>query len=257
MILIDTHTHLYLDEFQGDRGQVVKDALKNGIRIMMLPNIDGSTLDAMHELADEYPECCLPTIGLHPTSVDDDFRRELDKLTRQMEERKYWGIGETGMDLYWDKSHAKQQEASFVEHIRLARKTGLPLIVHARNSFNELFRILDRENDDSLKGVFHAFTGDEIQAKRIIDLGFMLGIGGIVTFKNGGLEKVLQSIDLRHILLETDAPYLAPVPFRGRRNEPSYLIHTATKLAGIYALPFETIAEVTTRNAVDLFKLEI
>lgn len=257
MILIDTHTHLYLREFNTDRDRVVKNALHNGIRIMLLPNIDSGTVDAMLELADEYPGYCLPTIGLHPTSVKTGHREEIRSLVRLMDKRKYWGIGETGIDLYWDKTYAKQQEESFMEHILLAKETKLPLIIHARNSFDELFRVLDRENDDSLKGVFHAFTGDEIQAKRILAYGFKLGIGGIVTYRNAGLDNVLNKISLEHIVLETDAPYLAPVPFRGRRNEPSYLIHTAEKLALMHGLPLEKIAEITTRNAIDLFNLKI
>jgi TatD DNase family protein len=257
VIFIDTHTHLYLPEFDTDRDQVVNNALQNGIRIMLLPNVDAGTVDAMHEIADQYPGHCLPMIGLHPTSVNAGYREEIRKITRLMDKRKYWGIGETGIDLYWDTSHSGQQEESFREHILLARESGLPLIIHARNSFEALFRILDRENDDSLRGIFHAFTGNEFQAKRIIAYGFKLGIGGIVTFKNAGLDTVLRGIDLRHIVLETDAPYLAPVPFRGRRNEPSYLLQTAEKLAVIYSLPIEKVAEITTQNAVDLFKLEL
>jgi TatD DNase family protein len=158
VIFIDTHTHLYLPEFNSDRDQVVQDALQNGIRAMLLPNVDTGTLDAMHELADQYPLQCLPMIGLHPTSVNGGYREEIRKLNHLMDKRKYWGIGETGIDLYRDTTHARQQEESFREHILLARESGLPLIIHARNSFDELFRILDRERDDSLRGIFHAFT---------------------------------------------------------------------------------------------------
>jgi TatD DNase family protein len=257
VIFIDTHTHLYLREFDPDRDQVVKDALQNGVRIMLLPNIDLASVSAMHELADRYPGQCLPMIGLHPTSVKEDFREVIVELTRLFGEKRYWGIGETGIDLYWETSRAKQQEESFREHIRLAREHGLPLVIHARKSFDELFRILDRENDPSLRGVFHAFTGNEEQAERIIGYGFKLGVGGIVTFKNAGLDSVLGNIDLGHMVLETDAPYLAPVPFRGKRNEPSFLLNSARKLAEIKGLSLSEVAEITTRTAVDLFKLEI
>ena len=256
MIFIDTHTHLYLREFDPDRDRVVKDALRNGVRVMLLPNIDGSTTGAMHELADRYPGQCLPMMGLHPTRVKEDFREEIKKLSRLLGERKYFGIGETGIDLYHDTSRGKQQEESFREHIRLAGEYGLPLVIHARNSFDELFRILDLGETAGLRGVFHAFTGNEEQAEKIIGYGFKLGVGGIVTFRNGGLDKVLRDIDLRHMVLETDAPYLAPVPYRGKRNEPSFLLNSAKKLAEIKGLSLSQVAEITTRTAVDLFKLE-
>lgn len=257
MILIDTHTHLYLREFNEDRDQVVRNALEKGVLKMLLPNVDGTTIDRMHELEDAYPGHCLPMIGLHPTSVDNEFREDIRKLREILEERKYWGIGETGIDLYWDRTFAKQQEESFREHISLAREYRLPLIIHARKSFEELFRIMDDEIDDSLKGIFHAFTGDIADAKHIIEYGFKLGIGGIVTFKNAGLDKIVKEIDLQHIVLETDAPYLAPVPYRGKRNEPAYLIHTAEKLAEIHGLSLETVADITTRNAATLFQIKI
>lgn len=256
MILIDTHTHLYLREFNSDRDQVVKNAVENGILKMFLPNVDGTTVNQMHALADKYPSHCLPMIGLHPTSVDDDYQEEIRQLRELLGKRKYWGIGETGIDLHWDRTFGKQQEDSFKEHIGLAREYGLPLIIHARKSFNELFRIMDSENDDSLEGIFHAFTGNMAEANRIIEYGFKLGIGGIVTFKNAGLDKIVKEIDLKHIVLETDAPYLTPAPFRGRRNEPAYLIHTAEKLAEIHGLTLETIADITTQNAVSLFKMK-
>jgi len=257
VIFIDTHTHLYLREFREDRDKVVHSAVEKGIRKMLLPNVDGKTLNAMHSLADMYPDHCLPMIGLHPTSVDEGYKRELEKVISHIGTRKYWAIGETGIDLYWDKTFAIQQEDSFREHINLARESGLPLIIHARNSFDELFRIMDSENDDSLSGIFHAFTGNTDQARHIIDYGFKLGIGGIVTFKNSGLDAVIKEIDLKHIVLETDAPYLAPVPLRGKRNEPSYLIHTAQKLAEIHKLPVGKIAGITTQNASSLFNIEM
>jgi TatD DNase family protein len=257
VIFIDTHTHIYLHEFQTDRDEVVSTALEKGVLKMLLPNVDGRTVKAMHSLADKYPDNCLPMMGLHPTSVDDGYKQELDRLRKMLGTRKYWGIGETGIDLYWDKTYAIQQEESFREHIALAKESGLPLIIHARNSFDELFRIMDIENDESLIGIFHAFTGNPEQAKRIVDYGFKLGIGGIVSFKNAGLDRVVKEIDLKHIVLETDAPYLAPVPWRGKRNEPAYLVHTAEKLAEIHGKNLESIAEITTRNAVSLFNIKI
>jgi len=257
VILIDTHTHIYLRDFQIDRDEVIHSALEQGILKMLLPNVDGKTINAMHSLADKYPDNCLPMIGLHPTSVDGEYKRTLRELRGLLDKRKYWGIGETGIDLYWDKTYAIQQEESFREHISLAKESGLPLIIHARNSFDEIFRIMDLENDESLNGIFHAFSGNPEQAKRIIDYGFKLGIGGVVTFKNAGLEGVIKEIDLKHIVLETDAPYLAPVPQRGKRNEPAYMVHTAEKIAGIHGVSLESIAEITSRNAASLFNIKI
>jgi len=257
VILIDTHTHIYLRDFHTDRDEVIRSALELGILKMLLPNVDGKTVNAMHSLAEKYPDNCLPMIGLHPTSVNGDYKKELGRLRELLGTRKYWGIGETGIDLYWDKTHAIQQEESFREHISLAKESGLPLIIHSRNSFDEIFRIMDLENDESLNGIFHAFSGNPEQAKRIIDYGFKLGIGGVVTFKNAGLDRVVKEIDLKHIVLETDAPYLAPVPQRGKRNEPAYMVLTAEKIAGIHGEPLESIAEITTRNAASLFNIKI
>ncbi len=252
---IDTHTHLYLPEFKDDRDEVVTSALENGILKMLLPNVDGKTINSMHALSDKYPEHCLPMIGLHPTSVDMEYPKEILKIRELLGKRKYWGIGETGIDLYWDKTFATQQEEAFREHINLAKEFTLPLIIHARNSFSELFRIMDRENDETLKGIFHAFTGDLVQARQIIDYGFKLGIGGILTFKNSELDTVVREIDLQHLVLETDAPYLSPVPMRGKRNEPSYLVNTANKLAEIHQVSLETIAKITSLNAATLFNI--
>jgi TatD DNase family protein len=257
VIFIDTHTHLYLREFNTDRDEVIHAALGKGVQVMLLPNVDGKTLNAMHALADNYPQNCLPMIGLHPTSVDEGWEEEIIKIRKLLAERKYWGIGETGIDLYWDKTYASEQEESFRQHIILAKDSGLPLIIHARNSFDELFRIMDEENDDKLRGIFHAFTGNIEQARHIVEYGFLLGLGGILTFKNAGLDKVVKEIDLQHIVLETDAPYLSPVPMRGKRNESAYLIHTAEKIAEIHGSSLESIANITTQNATSLFNLEI
>jgi TatD DNase family protein len=257
VIFIDTHTHLFLSEFREDRSRVVADALEKGIAAMLLPNVDDTTLCPMLSLADEFPEHCLPMIGLHPTAVDETFRRKLDLVKETLRTRRFWGIGETGIDLYWDQIYLQQQLEAFRIQIALAKESQLPLVIHARNSFREIFEIMDEENDDSLKGIFHAFTGTAAQAGKIIDYGFKIGIGGILTFKNAGLDRVAREIALEHVVLETDAPYLAPVPKRGRRNEPAYLLYTAEKLAEIHGMPLAAVAEITSRNAAALFNLNI
>lgn len=257
MILIDTHTHLFLPEFKEDRSRVVADAIEKGIAKFLLPNVDDSTIDSMLTLADEFPGICLPMIGLHPTSVDNHYKEKIILVREKLETRKFWGIGETGIDLYWDDTFLEQQVEAFKDQISLAKEYHLPLVIHARNSFPEIFEVLDLEKDDSLQGVFHAFTGNVKQACKIIDYGFKIGIGGIVTFKNAGLDKIVKDIALEHIILETDAPYLAPAPKRGKRNEPAYLIYTAEKLAEIHGQSLELIADITTRNAAALFKIKI
>ena len=257
MILIDTHTHLFLPEFKEDRSRVVSDAVEKGIVKMLLPNVDDTTTDSMLSLADEYPGYCLPMIGLHPTSVDEFFKQKLDSVREKLGTREFWGIGETGIDLYWNDTYLAQQVEAFTLQIALAKESHLPLVIHARNSFREIFEVMDQENDDSLQGVFHAFTGNSKQACKIIDYGFKIGIGGIVTFKNSGLDSIAKDIALEHIVLETDAPYLAPVPKRGKRNEPAYLIYTAEKMAEIHGEPLDVIADITTRNAAALFNIKI
>ena len=257
MILIDTHTHLFLPEFKEDHSRVVSDAVEKGVGKMLLPNVDDTTIDSMLSLADEYPGYCLPMIGLHPTSVDEFFKQKLDSVREKLGTRKFWGIGETGIDLYWNDTYLTQQVEAFILQIDLAKESHLPLIIHARNSFREIFEVMDQENDDSLQGVFHAFTGNAKQACKIIDYGFKIGIGGIVTFKNAGLDRIAKDIALEHIVLETDAPYLAPVPKRGKRNEPAYLIYTAEKMAEIHGQPLDVIADITTRNAAALFNIKI
>ena len=257
MILIDTHTHLFLPEFKEDLSRVVSDAVEQGIVKMLLPNVDDSTMDSLLSLADEFPANCLPMIGLHPTSVSEFFEQKLELVREKLVTREFWGIGETGIDLYWDDTNLNQQVEAFKLQIALAKEFHLPLIIHARNSFHEIFEVMDQENDDSLQGVFHAFTGNARQAGKILDYGFKIGIGGIVTFKNAGLDRVVKDIALEHIVLETDAPYLAPVPKRGKRNEPAYLIYTAERMAEIHGQPLDVIADITTRNATALFNINI
>jgi TatD DNase family protein len=257
VILIDTHTHLFLPEFDEDRTRVVTDAMEKGVMKMLLPNVDETTIASMLSLADEFPGICLPMMGLHPTSVEEQSEKKLERVKELLGTRKFWGVGETGIDLYWNDTYLPQQIDAFRIHIALAKEFQLPLVIHTRNSFPDIFNVLDQEKDDSLKGVFHAFTGNAGHAAKIIDYGFKIGIGGIVTFKNAGLDKTARDIALEHIVLETDAPYLTPAPFRGKRNEPAYLIYTAEKLAEIHRIPLDTLAEITSMNAADLFNLNI
>ena len=253
IILIDTHTHLYLPEYNNDRIEVIQNALEKGIHRMLLPNIDSSSIYDMNLLAGQFPDNCFAMMGLHPVSVKEDYRDELDRVKSELEAASYIGIGESGIDLYRDTSFREQQCIAFEEHVKLSLRYGLPLVIHARNSFHEIFEILERYRGQPLKGVFHAFTGDIALAERVIDIGFKLGIGGILTFKKSGLDEVVRQIDLSHIVLETDSPYLAPVPKRGKRNESGYLLYTAEFLANIKEIPFKEVAEITTNNALSVF----
>lgn len=254
MVLVDTHAHLYLNAFDKDREQVVSHAIEQGIEYMLMPNIDSSSVQGMLSLADAFPENCLPMMGLHPTSVKDNYRQELETVEEWHGKHKFYAVGETGIDLYWDTSRLEEQEDAFRFQLNLARKLDLPIVIHTRNSFQEIFKIMDQEYQPGLSGVFHCFSGSLEQASRIIGWGFKLGIGGVLTFKNSGLEKVVQEIDLEHIILETDSPFLAPVPYRGKRNESAYIRIIANKLASVKAMDLETVAGITTQNARDLFK---
>jgi len=257
MEFIDTHTHIFLEEFDQDREKVIANALANNIGKFFLPNIDSESVSQVLELSRKYPAHCFPLIGLHPTSVKDNYEKELQIVCEYLEKEKFYGIGETGIDLYWDKSFLKQQQIAFKFQIELAKKNNLPIIIHVRDSFNEVFETIDEMNDDKLTGIFHCFSGSYDQAMRIIEYGgFKLGIGGVVTFKNSGLDQIVSKIDLKHLVLETDAPYLAPVPKRGQRNEPSYIINIANKIAEIHQTSLEKVAQITSRNAVDIFHLK-
>lgn len=256
MQYIDTHTHLYLEEFSEDIDQVVKDAINAGVTRMLLPNIDSTSVDDMHRLVDKYPENCLPMIGLHPTSVKENYMNELAVVESNLSSRKYYGIGECGIDLYWDKTFAYEQEFVFRHHIDLCRTYDLPLIVHIRDSFNEVIKILKDVNKSDLRGIFHCFSGSIEQANQAIRYGFSLGLGGVITFKNNKMQETLKDVDLRHLVLETDAPFLAPVPYRGKRNQPSYIPLIAEMISKIKGIPVEEVAEATTRNAKKLFKLD-
>ncbi len=256
MFLIDTHTHLYLEEFDADRREMVERAVKSGITKMLLPNIDSGSVNGMLELCNAFPENCFPMMGLHPTSVKDNYEDELKIVDQWLEKQKFYAIGETGIDLYWDKAHNKEQELTFIHQINLAKKHKLPIVIHSRDSFNELFTILEKHAAKNLTGIFHCFTGNLDQAEKIISLGFLLGIGGVITFKNSGLDKVVDELNLDHIVLETDAPYLSPVPYRGKRNESAYIRIIAEKIAEIKNLRIEDVAEITTSNALRLFKIK-
>lgn len=257
MILIDTHTHLYLNAFDDDREAMVERAISIGVKYMFLPNIDSSSVKGMHQLCDRFPENCFPMMGLHPTSVKDNFRDELTLVEKLLEENTYYGIGETGIDLYWDKTFYREQVEAFNRQIDLAIEYGLPLIIHARESFKEIFRVLDNRNIDGLTGVFHCFTGNVDEARHAIDLGFMLGIGGVLTYNKSGLDEVISEIGIKKVVLETDAPFLPPVPHRGKRNESAYVLHVADKLADILSIPDNDVARITTGNACELFNLNI
>lgn len=255
MIFIDTHTHLYLEEFEPDRHQMVERAIEAGVKYMMLPNIDSTSVHPMLELCKEFPGNIMPMIGLHPTSVKENYMEELAAVECWLLDRKFYGIGECGMDFYWDKTFIIEQEIAFRHQIDLARAYKLPLIVHIRESFNEVIKILKDVNKPDLQGIFHCFSGSVEQARQAIDLGFSLGLGGVTTFKNNKMQETLKHIDLKHLVLETDAPFLAPMPYRGKRNEPAYIPLIAQKIAEIKGLSVEEVAQATTENAMKLFRI--
>lgn len=255
MNFIDTHAHLYLDKFEDDIDQVIANAIESGVTKMFLPNIDSQTISAMNHLVERYPENCYPMIGLHPSDVKENYEEELAIVQKESETGKYIAIGEIGIDLYWDKTFLKQQQEAFAFQIELAKSLNIPVAIHARDSFDEIFEVLDQHNSDRLSGVLHCFTGNLEQAQKVIDYGnFKLGIGGVATFKNGGLDKVIPHIDLQHLILETDAPFLAPKPYRGKRNESQYIPIIANRIAELKGMKIEEVAETTTKNALQLFQ---
>lgn len=255
MQLIDTHTHLYLPEFQKDRDDVVAKALQQGVIKLLMPNIDVNSVTEMLSAETRYPGICHSMIGLHPTSVKGDYLSQLEKIEDYGRKHNFCAIGEIGIDLYWDKSHLKEQISAFKRQVEYAINKKLPVAVHSRESFHEIFRTLEDFKGSGLKGVFHAFTGSIDEAKRAIEIGFKLGIGGIVTFKNSGLDRVLKAVGIENIVLETDSPYLAPSPYRGKRNESSYLCIINRKVSEICGMDEENVASVTSSNAVKLFGL--
>ncbi len=252
----DSHTHLYLDAFAGDRDQMIHRALRNGVSRMLLPNIDSTTTRAMFSLAARYPTHCYPMMGLHPTSVKENYRDELHTIEKQLDRDHIVAIGETGIDLYWDQTYLNEQQEVFKTQIQWALELDLPLVVHARESFPEIFRALDKWGEKALRGVFHSFTGSSDELGKALSYNFMIGINGIVTFKNSRLKEVVGKIPPDRLLLETDAPFLAPVPYRGKRNESSYLVEIAGQVAKIFNLSQEELGTITSRNAGQLFSLQ-
>lgn len=252
-MLIDTHSHIYSEDFLHDREEALQRAYDNGVKKIILPNIDSGSIKHMLDLADAYPHVCYPLIGLHPTSVDEHYNDELHAIEYWLEKRKFFGVGEIGIDLYWDKKFEQEQKDAFRRQLRMAKQYNLSVVVHVRNSFQETFEIVKEEQDGSLKGVFHCFSGDKSEALKVVELGFFLGIGGVVTFKNSDLDEVIKAVDVKKLVLETDSPYLAPVPKRGKRNESSYMVYVAQKIADVYGIPVAEVAEITTANARNLF----
>ncbi|MCF8345800.1 MAG: TatD family hydrolase [Bacteroidales bacterium] len=250
----DTHAHLYLDAYGDDAGQVVERAINLGVTRIFLPNLNSHSIKDLHRICDQFSETCFPMMGLHPTSVKENYREELDLIRQQLQKRAYIAIGEIGIDLYWDKTFLSEQTDAFRTQLRWAKDASLPVVIHARDSFDEIFSVLDQETGPALKGVFHSFTGNATQAAKILSYGFFIGINGIVTFKNGGLDKVVKDIPVEKLLIETDAPFLAPVPYRGKRNESAYVIEVAKKIAEIYGISISEIAKITTQNALNLFR---
>ena len=254
MILTDTHTHLYSEEFSEDRNEMITRAINAGVSRFFIPSIDSSYADRMFELEKQYPENVFLMMGLHPCYVKPEtFEVELAHVEKELFSRKYYAVGEIGIDLYWDKSTLEIQKIAFKKQIQWAKQLGLGINIHCRDAFDEVFEVLESEYDANLFGIFHCFTGDLEQANRAIALGMKLGIGGVATFKNGKIDQFLNQIDLQHIVLETDSPYLAPVPYRGKRNESSYTVLVAQKLAEIYQISIEKIASITTKNSKDIF----
>ena len=251
----DSHTHLYLDAFEDDRDQMIQRAIDSGVSRMLLPNIDSSSIGPLFALTKRFPDHCFPMMGLHPTSVKENYQEELMRIEAALKPKDIIAIGETGIDLYWDKTFLKEQEEVFSTQIAWAMELDLPLVIHARDSFQEIFGVLDRAGGPELRGVFHSFTGGPAELERALSYNFMIGINGIVTFKNSNLAEVVRKIPKNRLLLETDAPFLAPVPYRGKRNESSYLPETAAKVAEIHNLSKEEIARITTANAELLFRL--
>lgn len=254
MQFIDTHAHIYSEKFDSDRNLMLARTFEAGVGRILMPNVDSESIEGMFELEIKYPNQCFAMMGLHPCSVNQDFEKELKIVEEWLGKRKFVAVGEMGIDLYWDKTFLEQQKEAFRIQAAWAKKYRLPLVIHAREAMKEVIDLLEELTDDSLVGVLHCFTGTLEEAKKLISMNFKLGIGGVVTYKNGGLAPVLEEISLNHLLLETDSPYLAPVPHRGKRNETSYIPIIAEKIAQIKGISIEEVAQQTTANAEELFK---
>jgi TatD DNase family protein len=254
MILTDTHTHLYSSQFQDDRNEMMQRAIDAGVSRFFVPSIDSSYTQKMYDLESQFPDYVFLMMGLHPCYVKPEtFETELAFVEEELNKRKFYTVGEIGIDLFWDKTTLDIQKIAFKKQIQLAKKHKLAINIHCRDAFDEVFEVLESEKSDDLFGIFHCFTGDFEQAQKAISLGLKLGIGGVVTFKNGKIDQFLNQIDIQHIVLETDSPYLAPVPHRGKRNESSYTLLVAQKLSEIYNLPIGEIARITTENSKAIF----
>lgn len=253
-MLTDTHTHLFAEEFDSDRIETVQRAIAAGVKKMYLPNIDSSSIASMLKLEAEFPENCFAMMGLHPCSVNEKYEAELKIIEEWFEKRKFYAVGEIGMDYHWDKTFISQQKDAFARQIELAKKHRLPIVIHQRECFDDLFEIVRSKNDKLLKGIFHCFTGTLDQANKIISLGdFKIGIGGAITYKKSELPEVIKQIDMKYIVLETDSPYLTPAPYRGKRNESSCIVFVAQKIAEIKGISFEEVEFITTKNAEEIF----
>ena len=258
MLLVDTHLHLYSDEYGVEQPALLLNASQKGVQQFLLPNIDTESIQGIKKLVQEYPQICYGMMGLHPCYVKEDYKIQLNVIKKELYNEKYFAVGEIGLDLYWDKSTFEIQKIAFIEQCNWAIELNLPIAIHCRESLDETIEIvkdIQNKNENKLIGVFHCFSGDIEQALKVIDLGFYLGVGGVLTFKNSGLAQVIEKIDLSKIVLETDGPYLAPVPHRGKRNEPEYITLVAEKLALIKNVSTELVANITTQNAKELFKI--
>lgn len=255
MHLIDTHTHIYGQEFDNDRAEVVQRAIDAGVSMMLLPNVDASTIQPMLATHEQFPDCTRMMMGLQPEEVKGDYRQVLDVMEKELEKDIFIGVGEVGLDFYWDATFEKEQLDAFETQLDWAKQLHLPLSIHCRNAFGFMVRILEKKQDGGLQGVMHCFTGTEEEAQAYLDLGFHLGLGGVATYKNCGVKDYLHNIPLDRIVLETDAPYLSPIPHRGQRNEPAFMVDTARRLAEYLDIPVEQLAEITTNNAKSLFKI--
>ena len=253
--LTDTHAHLYLKAFENDLDKVIERAVDKGVKRIFLPNLDSSSVEDMLRICEKYKGICFPMMGLHPTSVKENYSEELSFIEEQLNINQVIAVGEIGIDLYWDKTFLEEQQLVFRTQLNWAKERALPVVIHARDSFNEIFEVMDQEYTPDLKGVFHSFTGNKEQVKKILSYGFYIGINGIVTFKNTGLDQVVKDIPVEKLLVETDAPFLAPTPYRGKRNESSYVAKVAKKIAEIKELGTDELANITTQNALSLFNI--
>lgn len=253
MLLTDTHTHLYYEKDKAKQAAMIARCRENNINRLFLPNVDAASVPMVYGLHEAYPDMCFPMLGLHPCDVKEGWETELEQIKTAYGKHKIYAIGEIGIDLYWDKTTLPIQIQAFRQQIAWAKSLKLPIVIHCRDAFDQVFEVLQEEQDENLYGIFHCFTGNLEQAQKVIDLNFYLGIGGVVTYKNSGLDKVVSQVDLNHIVLETDSPYLTPVPYRGKPNESSYLIYVAQKVAELHQTDLETVAAITTANSKKVF----